>query len=231
MDTTHSDPASTPPDPNGWKGSSALQNNDARGSLSHSTTPPEKLVTRLIEVMSAFYGSKFTDQWRGTDPTVMATVWRQHLAGYTKAELAHGVEQCKTLKWPPTLPEFLMLCRPPMDYASAFVEAAENLRLRETGHDRWSHPAIYHAAASMAWEVRTQPYKWNEARWRIALDRARADERCAEVPPRPAALIEDRTRHAPTSDQLDALRAAVSKLTRLTTSMSTNTPPTEEQSA
>lgn len=146
------------------------------------------------------YGAKFTDQWRTTPPKVLRRVWAQGLTGYTAREVQTGIEACRATKWPPTLPEFLMLCRPPVDHEAAFLEAAEQLRIRHTtGQDTWTAPAIFYAARAMSHEVESKPFSAVRAQWTRELDRAikRVDAGYLprEVPPAPVALPHE---HNPT---------------------------------
>src|SRR5450830_1156465 len=74
---------------------------------------PEKWVKALFNKMAFSYGVKFADQWKGIDPDGIKRHWAQKLFVLTTAELTRGVERLDTRAWPPTLPEFLALCRPP----------------------------------------------------------------------------------------------------------------------
>lgn len=74
---------------------------------------PDAWIERLFDNMAAMYGSKFADLWRGTDPEKVRAMWAEKLAGFSdkpqaiKAALAALDER----PFPPTLPEFLQLCR------------------------------------------------------------------------------------------------------------------------
>lgn len=117
--------------------------------------------------------------WAGQDPNVVKEVWAEELAGFNRDELARGFEAAKKSKFPPTLPEFMSLCRPPLDYEAAYYEAVTQMRLRYDGDrnqsygaDKWSHPAIYWAAASIGGDIQVQPYQYMKSRWKSALDEA-----------------------------------------------------------
>lgn len=107
---------------------------------------PEHWMNSLFERMEAYYGAKFANAWAGTDRKSMKRVWAMELAGLTGEELRVGVMALKTLEWPPTLPEFMRVCRPPLNYDAALYEATQQLRLRAEGKDEWSNPAFYWAA-------------------------------------------------------------------------------------
>lgn len=150
------------------------------------------LVDRLFARLGAFYGARFADMWRDADPVELKRIWAEELAGFTPEEIARGIDGCRTRDWPPTLPEFLRLCRPALDYEAAFCEAAEQMYRRQQGEDRWSDAAIYWAATWMGRDVMALSYDAARARWRALLDRAlqaiRGGDLPNEVPPRMTAL-------------------------------------------
>jgi hypothetical protein len=61
--------------------------------------------------------------WRGVDKEKLKRHWANALEGYTPDELKTGLNDCLTRIFPPTLPEFLMLCRKPIDPQQAFIDA------------------------------------------------------------------------------------------------------------
>lgn len=80
--------------------------------MTQSTRLPDSWVKSLLDRMSAMYGEKFVRQWEKTDPNAMRDMWADALGHF------HGEQ----IKWallylvqnnpfPPTLPEFAMLCR------------------------------------------------------------------------------------------------------------------------
>jgi hypothetical protein len=117
------------------------------------------------------YGQKFTDQWRGVDPTYLKSVWSEELASFSVDEIKRGLAACRTRPWPPTLPEFLSLCRPPIDPETAFYEAVRELRKRESNEDTWSHPAIFWATRLFATQdLMGAAYATIKNRWAKALN-------------------------------------------------------------
>lgn len=153
---------------------------------------PSQLIERLFDRLSAMYGARFADMWRGIDPAAMKRVWAEELSDCSREELARGVAACRTRDWPPTLPEFLKLCRPALDYERAFLEAIEQMRNRESGADAWSDPAVYWAAAHVGSDLTKYPYQAVAKRWQAALDesvrRIAAGELTRQIPPRRVAL-------------------------------------------
>jgi hypothetical protein len=146
--------------------------------------------------MSARFGRHFADMWGAIPADDMKAVWADDLAGFSGDEIRRGLDGCKGLKFPPTLPEFLQLCRPPPDYQVAYHEAVRELLKRrqpfdrfgnvKTNLDQWSHPSIYWAASTMEHALLNLPYPSMKERWKKALDDALAEGR-TDVPPwRPA---------------------------------------------
>lgn len=111
---------------------------------------PIKWSAKLIERMKALYGAQFDRQWQGVDPARLPVIWGEELAGYTGQEIARGLDACRSQKFPPTIPEFLLFCRPETDPATAHQEAVAGMDARRRGEvGEWSHPAVYWAAVKV----------------------------------------------------------------------------------
>lgn len=140
------------------------------------------------------YGNKFATMWDGQNMAGVKSVWMEDLAEFSTAEIAAGVGACKTREWPPTLPEFIRLCRPSIDYERAFYDAVEQMNKRNKGDDKWPSAAIYWAAVSLGRDLIDRPYPDLRARWAKAVDDALAAVRSGAkpdtVPPRLEALPE-----------------------------------------
>jgi hypothetical protein len=72
----------------------------------------DKVVTKLVAVMAAMYGQKWTSQL--TDAGTMQlvkNVWAKHLGGLSSQDIARGLDACviEHRSWPPTVGEFLDL--------------------------------------------------------------------------------------------------------------------------
>lgn len=132
---------------------------------------PEKWVKALFNKMTFSYGVKFLDQWKGIDTEGIKRHWGQKLFVLTTAELTRGVERLDSRAWPPTLPEFLALCRPPIDPSVAFHEALEQGALRDRGEPNvWSSPAVFWAWRKLgAFECARNSYAVLRPRWEAAL--------------------------------------------------------------
>lgn len=147
---------------------------------STSRQPPLRAdwIERLFDRMAGLYGARFADAWRGVDPERVKRTWAEELAGFTGEEIARGVTALKTRDWPPTLPEFVKLCRPPADARADWAEACEQMRIRlkERGEDRWSRPAVYWAAVAIgAYDLNALAWEQIRGRWERALAEAKSD--------------------------------------------------------
>lgn len=74
---------------------------------------PDAWIERLFSRLEGLYGAKFHDAWRGTDLENVKAVWADKLGGFAASpeRLKAALEACDERPWPPTLPEFLGLCR------------------------------------------------------------------------------------------------------------------------
>jgi hypothetical protein len=96
---------------------------------------PDSWIAALFNKLAAYYGNRFTDMWRGVDIETVRKTWAEKLVVYSPEALTYALEQCETHDWPPSLPEFVKLCKvhasrlpayralpePPIDKATAAV--------------------------------------------------------------------------------------------------------------
>ena len=70
-------------------------------------------MARLWVRLGEIYGHKWASQY-GQSRTAMDT-WQRGLRDLTREEISHGLRALMTREetWPPSLPEFRQLCRPP----------------------------------------------------------------------------------------------------------------------
>lgn len=145
---------------------------------------PENWTERIFRVMENRYGAKWQDGFGGIPRERVRQAWGEDLAEFSGAELKRGLDTCPARHptWPPTLPEFMALCRPLLDAKAQWAEAREQmpLRLRGGGEDRWSRPQVYWAAVAIG-NYDLQVYGWEPIRhrWENALAMAKSDP----VPP------------------------------------------------
>lgn len=164
-------------------------------NLSLATSPPkssalpEPWVERLFARFEAMYGARFADAWKGCNLSHVKSVWAEELGGFSREELAAGAARCRLKDWPPTLPEFMKLCRPSIDFHAALIEAVEQMARRESGRDHWSHPAIYWAAVKIgAYDLSRKALRDLEAEWRKYFSDQLALGQWPEIPERLPAL-------------------------------------------
>lgn len=149
---------------------------------------PDEWAERIFQRMENFYLSKWVDSFGSIPRDRVKQAWAEELAGYTGMEIKKGLESCRTRQWPPTLPEFLMMCRPVMDAKTEWAEACEQMRIRLEGKgaDVWSRPGVYWAAVSIGWyDLNSTAWEQIKARWTSALRNAKTDpipESCAALP-------------------------------------------------
>lgn len=120
--------------------------------------------------MQAYYGNKFLDMWRDGDMDSVKQMWANEMGKLTNEQLKRGFDSLITREWPPTLPEYIKLCKPSTDATKAYYEAVNGLAERQRGNlGDWSHPAIYWAATKLAFDLKSQPYSSIKARWEKTL--------------------------------------------------------------
>lgn len=144
---------------------------------------------RLFNRFDGMYPSLWAKNFaRQTNIDNWVEAWAEAFAedGITFDEVMDGIRACrKSHQYPQTLPEFLQLCRVPIDYDKAFFEAVIQMGIRrrpsvklvdgevvqEFGKDVWSNPAIYWAAVAMGKDL-DLIYRDVRSRWHYELDRA-----------------------------------------------------------
>lgn len=139
--------------------------------------------------MTLLYGSRFGQQWAGLTPREIKAAWNQRLANFTPAEIRRGLDACAALDWPPSLPEFMRLCRPALNAEAAYHEAVAGMVARSRGErGDWSHPGIYWAAVRVtSHDLLSVGWQAIRGRWEAALRDVMAKGQWAAVPdPAPA---------------------------------------------
>lgn len=78
-----------------------------------SSSLTDRWVGRVFDEMQATYGNRFADMWSGTNPAAIRATWGRKLAGFTDrpACLEAALAALDDKPWPPSLPEFISLCR------------------------------------------------------------------------------------------------------------------------
>lgn len=156
-------------------------------------------VDSLFAQFEPLYGARLADMWRGSDIGRVKQVWREALSGFKFGEVKAGLLACRARPWPPTLPEFLLLCRPPADIERMFVVAQEQLSRRAFGEDVWPCKAVYWAAVDYGF-FQMRMHAWQTAKpcWtRLLVEKMQSEEDLPEIPaarpalPRPGTAFTD----------------------------------------
>jgi predicted nucleic acid-binding Zn ribbon protein len=156
-------------------------NNLANSST--STPIPESWVEKLFHKMLLEYGKKFTDQWGAVDTDELIAHWSHELSGYAGHEFKRGLSAISGKEWPPTLPEFKKMCRPPVNEMTGYYEAIAGLEARAKGEmGAWSHPAIYWAANLLRTDLLSQTYAQVKERWGALLKAQMERGEWADIP-------------------------------------------------
>jgi hypothetical protein len=162
---------------------------------------PERMVARVFTRLRSRLGNKMADLYEGIDPAKVRAEWSTSLADMTPEELARGVNATRNAVFAPTLGEFRRMCRPALDPEVAWHEAQTGLQARDRGEvGEWSHPAVWRAAASMAWEVKTGTWRNSRARWTAALNKEFEQGWGEPVPPVPQKIEHRPTRRTMPDD-------------------------------
>jgi hypothetical protein len=139
---------------------------------STSTRPvPLSWVESLFARMQAMYGNKFIDMWRDADLPTVKAMWADEMGKLNSEELRRGYGALITRDWPPTLPEYIRMCKPSIDPTVAYYEAVNGMQARERGeHGKWSHPAIFWAAVQVSsYDLKHLGFTQIRTRWEKAL--------------------------------------------------------------
>ncbi|MHB0992704.1 MAG: hypothetical protein ACYC0M_15705 [Burkholderiales bacterium] len=150
---------------------------------------PDTWAERLFQVLEDSYGSLWIDRYAGLDRQRVKRTWAARLGGYSAEEIKRGVDATMLCKFPPTLPEFLQLCRPTVDPRTEWAEACEQMRLHLQGNGEatWSRPEVYWAAIKIgAYDLNVQSWDQIKTRWMNALAHAKNDPVPEFLAPLPA---------------------------------------------
>lgn len=73
---------------------------------------PDVWISRIFDRMEDRYGDLWASRYGAFPRARVMRSWAEDLSDMTPAEIIDGMTACRDLKFPPTLPEFRMLCRP-----------------------------------------------------------------------------------------------------------------------
>jgi hypothetical protein len=72
---------------------------------------PRHWMEALFRKMIGFYGARFNSMWQGSTAIEVQKIWAVELSKLSREQLKAGSESLTALSKPPTLPEFVTLCR------------------------------------------------------------------------------------------------------------------------
>lgn len=147
-------------------------------------------VEALFQEFEVMYGSRFIEMWKTANADLIKQRWGEALAGFSVREVRQGLAACRAKPWPPTLPEFLLLCRPKPDYEAMFHEAQKQAGQRRYGSDTWESPLLFWAAYRMGTDDMVNlPWEKARVRWVKIIDELRPQaDMLAPVPEKSPAL-------------------------------------------
>lgn len=129
------------------------------------------LLDHLFNRMDGMYPGKWKQNFTGVQSI---DNWKDECErvfeeeGITPAHIAVGLRACRKLykDWPPSVPQFVDACQPPVDVVAAYHEAVAGMEARGKGEvGQWSHPAIYWAASRLSRELMVMPSAQIKERW------------------------------------------------------------------
>lgn len=186
---------------------------------------PIEWIDRLFTRFAAMYGTKFTKLWDGVPRDDIVNTWAEMLADMDKNDLATGLKNCINQPYPPTLPEFRLLCLPKYEPERVF-NFALNLRqqrannfskTKQTTND-WVMPncdlspvVIYWAIMRLDYSYISKQYKEFASVWVSLLDEcAKTRKTLPEIPEHVLSLSvnhNDKMDKDVAKKHLDSLRA------------------------
>lgn len=107
----------------------------------------ERGIDRLFGEMASLYGAKFADLWAGTDIERVKEKWVEKLKGFADhpGVIQRAMDALDDRPFPPTLPEFLTLCR---NAARRIGDDVRAIPYKMTGEDHDRVKATAEAAIS-----------------------------------------------------------------------------------
>lgn len=144
---------------------------------------------RIFAKMHARYGKHWLDMWQGLPLDAVRAEWGNELAGLTAQDIRAGLDECSTMRFPPTLGEFKAMCRPAAvtDPEQLFAAACRGFATGE-----WRDPVTYWTAVRVGrFDVMGSAWSGIRARWLDVLSEVRREARdgtLADIPPRTDAL-------------------------------------------
>ena len=163
--------------------------------------------------MARIYGHRWTSAFGAKDDST----WLRGLRGVTPEQLGTGLAVCvrRADPWPPTLPEFLVLCTPTAaDFGLPAPDVAYHEAAMADRDHRWSHPAVHVAAQAVGFfKLRTlsEAKSWPlfERAYEIVVRRVLTGEQFAAPVPQALEKLPTPARPETVQSALASMRAAL----------------------
>lgn len=85
---------------------------------------PDSWVEALFARLAVRYGAAWMRQWEGVDIAAVKADWAEQLSGATSGAIKHALD-CLPIDRPPTVGQFLALCRNAPQYAPPALPAPQ----------------------------------------------------------------------------------------------------------
>jgi hypothetical protein len=134
---------------------------------------PVEWIDRLFMRLAAMYGNKFTKMWDGIPRQDQINTWAEMLGDMDKNDLSIGLKNCISQPYPPTLPEFRLLCVPKYEPERVFnvgielkIKRSANIAGYKQNPSDWIMPycdlspvVIYWACSKLDWAYSNAHYR------------------------------------------------------------------------
>lgn len=182
---------------------------------------PSAWIDRLFQRLFTVYGNKFADMWTGQHAADVKASWASELSGYSADEIRCGLEGLRKANptWPPTLFEFMELCRPvtpQLEPETAFVAAVHAIYHRKEGRmGNWPSKAVYWAMVDVGeFDVLASTWPQIRARWTKALKLRSDDGNLPDIPEPPKQLTAPVVTRNGDDERLDGMRRVAGEQAR-----------------
>lgn len=188
---------------------------------------PRNWIEALFKKFLIRYGHLWADRYAGLDltPDEIVDEWATELGGFSPEEIKRGLEASRANKFPPTLPEFISLCRPAASVRPSADEAwaiaikakdeAETVVWTEDMAQAWglckpvldagdevgarmAFRASYERISGLGGPIRwTVSHGWDAEKRAIALEKAKSAGLALPYEPQPVLMLEEKTAPMP----------------------------------
>lgn len=188
---------------------------------------PKHWIEALFKKFVLRYGHLWIDRYANLQvtPQEIEDEWASELGGFSAEEIKRGLDACRASKFPPTLPEFISLCRPAASVRPSADEAwaiaikakdeSETIVWTEDMAQAWglckpvldagdevgarmAFRAAYERISGLGGPVRwTVSTGWDAEKRVIALEKAKSLGLALPYTPEPVLMLEEKTAPMP----------------------------------